>query len=594
MKKTYPTVISIYTSVTILFLFSFLSQSVPAKQNQLKVGSQKTISTSFPSTQTELKTSLEKILNIYRKIIVLFDDEASLSTQERDRCVDAGRKLYYEKQELLDEIAQSLNGELRKALATRFKEKTTNVEGFIDYVINSPTLRDADRLAFLDLADELLTTVQESRVTNAKKSALQNSLQKFNDELKSIQDVYREEMARIFSRFNTRGQQQQREKWQQYVLFLKSFLKREQILAEYGTDSSQEQGENLRGARRDTKSEIYGYDLPAHSIVLTFDDGPHRRYTDEILAILKKFGAKAFFFNVGKNLGDVNDKNIKLLPTAAISKRAAESGHILANHSYSHPNLTKLASTERDREITKTNQLLEKIAGTKPILFRPPYGAKNNDMVKEIEAQGMRMVLWNIDSLDWADPIPESIAQRVIHQLNENKKGILLLHDIHKQSVAALPRILEELVKEDYTFLILTNGEMVAANSARSNTNTKDAVQATSESANKNYYRDSWAVVIGINDYKNWPKLRYCVNDANSIEELLLNKLGFKKNNIIKLLNAEATRERIINALDQLADTGKISKEDRVFVFFAGHGATRKLPSGKELGYIVPVDADID
>jgi uncharacterized caspase-like protein len=134
------------------------------------------------------------------------------------------------------------------------------------------------------------------------------------------------------------------------------------------------------------------------------------------------------------------------------------------------------------------------------------------------------------------------------------------------------------------------------ARSGAANTQSAQTTEtAASDEIKRSYYHESWAVIVGINDYQNWPKLRYCVNDANSIEQTLTSQYGFKQSNIIKLLNKDATRERIVWALgDQMADPNRVKKDDRVFVFFAGHGATRKLPSGKELGYIVPVDAEAE
>src|SRR5262249_16141923 len=204
---------------------------------------------------------------------------------------------------------------------------------------------------------------------------------------------------------------------------------------------------------------------------------------------------------------------------------------------------------------------------------RPPYGSKNAEIVKEVEAQGMRCVLWNIDSMDWADPIPTSVAQRALTQIKRENKGVLLMHDIHKQSVAALPLILDELAKDHFTFLLIGD-EQYEAGSAKSGSVGRGDPQASKTSsagdAPVSYYRESWAVVIGINDYQSWPKLHYCVNDANSIEEILINKFGFKKGNVIKLLNKDATREAIVTALgDKLADPNKVGREDRAFVFFA-------------------------
>ncbi|HKA17274.1 MAG TPA: polysaccharide deacetylase family protein [Blastocatellia bacterium] len=548
----------------------------------------------------ELRTSLDKIVEYYRKIIVLLDDEATLAQEERNRCIYVGRKIHQEKQELLEEVAQTLTSDLRRAIASKYQQKPEFVSGFIEYFTDNPGLRDVDRLAFTDLADEILSIdVQDERNHGLSKSSTQSALQRVNDDLKLIQGVYQKEVSRVFSSLGTRGKAPEREKWQDYVTFIKGLFSRDQVLNQYDRGKP-EDDEGLRGARHDSKTEVYGYDLPPKSIVLTFDDGPHPRYTDEILAILKKYNARAFFFDVGKCLGSVTPQNeVKLSANANVSKRVLEAGHLLANHSYSHPDLTKLSPAERGKEIGNTNLLLEKVSGAKNTLFRPPYGAKNLTLSKEVEALGLKSVLWTLDSLDWADPISDSIARRVLTQVTAAKKGILLMHDIHKQSVAALPRILEELSKQGYTFLILDGDQFVPssspvmASSRAHNSNNSMSQAADSEGIKRNYYRDSWAVIVGINDYQNWPKLRYCVNDANAVEQMLINQYGFKKSNIIKLLDKEATRERIVWALgDQLSDPNKVRREDRVFVFFAGHGATRKLPSGKELGYIVPVDAE--
>jgi peptidoglycan/xylan/chitin deacetylase (PgdA/CDA1 family)/uncharacterized caspase-like protein len=563
------------------------------------VGSNEQQARNTSTAAAGLRTTLDKIVESYRKIIVLLDDEASLPQEQRNRCVYVGRKIHQEKQELLEELSQTLTSDLHRAIASKYQQKPEFVGGFIEYFNHNTALRDVDRLAFIDLADELLSAAMEDeRNHGLSKSSTQSALQRINDELKSIQSVYQKEISRVFSSLGTRGKAPVREKWQDYVTFIKGLFNRDQVLTQYDRGKP-EQDEGLRGARHDSKTEIYGYDLPPKSIVLTFDDGPHPRYTDEILAILKKYNARAFFFDVGKCLGSVTPQNeIKLSANSNVSKRVLEAGHLLANHSYSHPDLTKLSPTDRGKEIVNTNLLLEKVTGAKTSLFRPPYGAKNLTVTKEVEALGLKSVLWTIDSLDWADPISDSIIQRVLNQVAAAKKGILLMHDIHKQSVAALPRILEELSKQGYTFLILDGDQFVPSSSpimasSRANSTNLNSSPDSNDSSKRSYYRESWAVVIGINDYQNWPKLRYCVNDADAVEQMLITQYGFKKSNIIKLLNKEATRERIVWALgDQLSDPNRVRRDDRVFVFFAGHGATRKLPSGKELGYIVPVDAE--
>src|SRR4030095_12653739 len=439
VNKTLTLAVCMLTTIILAPLRAPASES-PAQQSR---GAQQTARVDS-STSASLKTSLDKIVESYRKIIVLLDDETSLGDEERTRCVDVARKIHQQKQQLIEELTQSLADELRRVGASRFREKPISVDGFIDYFDNNAALRDVDRLAFLDLADDLLSDVIEvERAAGFGRSATHSSLQKINDDLKSIQTTYQKEVSRVFSSLGTRGKQPRREKWQDYVAFLRRLFTREQVLTEYNRAKPEQQDENLRGARHDTKTEIYGYDLPAKSIVLTFDDGPHPRYTDEILAILKKYNAKAFFFDVGKNLGGVNAQNdAKLSPNSNVSKRVLEAGHLLANHSYSHPDLTKLSPAERSVEIGNTSLLLEKVAGTKSTLFRPPYGAKNAAVLKEVEGLGMKSILWTLDSMDWADPIADSISQRVLAQVAVAKKGVLLMHDIHKQSVAALPKIL--------------------------------------------------------------------------------------------------------------------------------------------------------
>src|SRR5262245_11533854 len=334
-----------------------------------------------------VSSSLDKIVERFRKIIILLDDDASLSQEELARCVDAGRKIHQEKQELLDDLTQSLTSDLRRAGATRFRERSASVESFIEYFTKSPALRDVDRLVFFDLADELLAVVtQAEREADISQSGIHIALQKINDDLKSIQNTYQKEVSRVFSTLGTRGAQSKREKWQDYVKFLKGLFNREQVLIQYGRAKAEQEDESFRGARHDSKTEIYGYDLPAKSIVLTFDDGPHPRYTDEILATLKKHNARALFFDIGKNLGTVSPQNeVNLSTNSNVSRRVFEAGHLLANHSYSHPDLTKLSPADQSREISNTLLLLEKVIGAKPTLFRPPYGAKNAIVRKEVE-----------------------------------------------------------------------------------------------------------------------------------------------------------------------------------------------------------------
>src|SRR5262249_28365470 len=109
---------------------------------------QRTRSLRYSVEQSDLKVKLDKVVELYRKVIVLLDDETALSDEKKNRSVGAGRKIYYQKQQLIDALADSLTAEAHKAAASRFKEKSPNVDQFIDYVMKNPALRDADRLAY--------------------------------------------------------------------------------------------------------------------------------------------------------------------------------------------------------------------------------------------------------------------------------------------------------------------------------------------------------------------------------------------------------------------------------------------------------------
>src|SRR5215831_1160088 len=220
-------------------------------------------------------------------------------------------------------------------------------------------------------------------------------------------------------------------------------------------------------------------------------------------------------------------------------------------------------------------------------LFRPPYGERDSKVLAAIEAHQMKSILWNIDSKDWADPVAKSIANRVVADARRYGHGIILMHDIHERTIEALPLIIETLKGDGYRF-VSWNGQEFADEAPKTILTSAPVPEPT-----LNLYHDGWAVFIGIDNYPKWPQLKYAVNDANGMKEILLRKFHFKPDHVITLLNEEATREKILSVLgDTLANPQNVQHDDRVFVFFAGHGATRKLPSGRDLGYIVPYDAD--
>ena len=95
-----------------------------------------------------------------------------------------------------------------------------------------------------------------------------------------------------------------------------------------------------------------------------------------------------------------------------------------------------------------TDALLRAVDAKRAPLFRFPYGARNAEGLQLLNEAGLKSIMWNIDSMDWADPVPESIVQRVVDQVQKEQRGIILFHDIHDRAVKALPQILDKLIAD--------------------------------------------------------------------------------------------------------------------------------------------------
>ncbi|MFN0301520.1 MAG: polysaccharide deacetylase family protein, partial [Burkholderiales bacterium] len=404
------------------------------------------------------------------------------------------------------------------------------------------------------------------------------------DALAEIERNYEKEIGQIFSRFDARAIAQKRERWEDYVARLQQIYSRDQVLKDHGVVLPYPAAKAVPKAEAQDDSEIYGNKLAPKTVVLTFDDGPHRRYTEEIAAILKQYGVPAIFFEVGRNLGTTDGTHkATLAANAQISRQLRASGFEIANHSYSHAQLSKQTGAALVAEILSTDALLKAVDAQRSPLFRFPYGARNSEGLQAVAAAQLRSVMWNIDSLDWADPVPSSIADRVLRTLEKERRGIILFHDIHERTVKALPLVLDRLVADGYQFAGWDGGGFTVA---------KGAAAPAAKSIVTTGYADSWAIVIGVNDYANWPKLQHAVQDAKAIRQILIEKFAFTPERVISLTDRDATRSGILAAFHERLGHGGLKKNDRVVVFFAGHGATRKLSSGRDLGYLIPADSD--
>jgi len=520
----------------------------------------------------DLAPQMDQIVTTFRQVIVLTDGEAALDQINRDRVAIIGESLFVQNQRRITELTASLVNSAGKPDSGRIGDFLTRVETNSDY-------RDADKLVFRDVFDELEDTVGQLPAELKKRVTDDIAA------LDQIQAMYQKEISTTYGQFATRAMPVHREAWDKYVAFVKSKYTREQILKE--NDGLLPTAETRGAIKAKHREEIFGTEMAPKTILLTFDDGPHPKYTDQILEILKQHNIQAVFFEVGKNLGTVAENGeVKLTPTAQASYRILAQGSALGNHSYSHPVLPKLDAAGQTQEIGETNKLLAYIEKGEPTVFRPPYGAVNDSVLNVSQGDHLKAMIWNVDSMDWADPVPNSIVQRVLTEVQKQGRGIILFHDIHKQAIAVLPQVIDALEKDGYKF--------ASWDGAAVTTGMRGTQVASEPPPVQSPYRESWAAVIGIDDYKNWPKLRYAANDAQGIRDILVNKYQFKPDHVFLLTNADATRQNILSLLgDKLANPDMVNKEDRVFVFFAGHGATRKLASGRELGYIIPVEADL-
>lgn len=180
-------------------------------------------------------------------------------------------------------------------------------------------------------------------------------------------------------------------------------------------------------------------------VALTFDDGPGER-TGELLDQLEKYNAHATFFMQGKNIPGKED----------FVKKMKETGCELGNHSYDHPQLTKLSADKIANQIGTTNDLIQQAAGSTATVMRPPYGAINDTVRSSV---GLPMILWSIDTLDWKTRNAQSSIDTVMNDVQDG--DVILMHDIHTESIDAALVLIPKL--EEAGYQLVTVSEMAKA-----------------------------------------------------------------------------------------------------------------------------------
>jgi peptidoglycan/xylan/chitin deacetylase (PgdA/CDA1 family) len=185
-------------------------------------------------------------------------------------------------------------------------------------------------------------------------------------------------------------------------------------------------------------SILHDGDLPAGQIALTFDDGPHVTRTPRVLQILSDAGIKATFFEIGRNASAHPE----------IARRVLAAGHTIGSHTFSHPNLSRIAEPHAEMEVESGDASVSLALGLKPgelPFFRFPYGAKTAPEQSFVQKRGNTTVFWNMDSQDWKIRDPHRLFLNVLAELDRAQHGIILFHDIHEQTVIVLPHVLAEL-----------------------------------------------------------------------------------------------------------------------------------------------------
>jgi peptidoglycan-N-acetylglucosamine deacetylase len=186
-------------------------------------------------------------------------------------------------------------------------------------------------------------------------------------------------------------------------------------------------------------------------IAMTFDDGPSAENTPRLLEMLKQRNIKATFFLIGQNAAANPD----------LVRRILADGNEVGNHSWTHPQLSKLSDDRVTAEITKTQDAIKDASGYSPTLLRPPYGAITPRQREWIENQfGLNVILWSVDPFDWKRPGASVITQRILSQARPG--SIILSHDIHKQTVDAMPATLDGLIAKGFKFA--TVSQLIAMN----------------------------------------------------------------------------------------------------------------------------------
>ncbi len=202
--------------------------------------------------------------------------------------------------------------------------------------------------------------------------------------------------------------------------------------------------------KKEDGKETYacGVDPFRPMVALTYDDGPSDLATDEIIATLDKYGVKATFFMIGKQ--------VMLFPEQARS--VSEHGHEIGTHTYNHTEMTAVPEAEWEEGFTEGVQWIKDVTGREPVIMRPPSGEMTDEGMAFLGRKSMPAILWSLDTKDWRTRDAQSTAEAVLDSVQDG--DIILMHDLYQSTAEATEIFLPELLERGYQ--IVTVSELSA------------------------------------------------------------------------------------------------------------------------------------
>ena len=205
-------------------------------------------------------------------------------------------------------------------------------------------------------------------------------------------------------------------------------------------------------------STFIGVGRPSRQLALTYDDGPNDPYTSRLLEVLAKHNVRATFFLIGNFVQQRPD----------IAREAIKAGHVVGNHTVTHPSLTFKSAHEVKEQLTGCERALTDAVGQHSNLFRPPFGARRPAVLRIARQMGLEPVMWNVTGYDWSAGSAEYIERKVTSKVRGG--DVILLHDgghrafgaDRSYTVTATDRLIKRYKSEGYEFVTIP--EMMKGN----------------------------------------------------------------------------------------------------------------------------------